>query len=93
MTEYQFHCLPTATEQRQKPSVSLQAQSNLHGAALALRQFVQLGFDVTTPLAHLDMSEPDGARYTSLVQEVLDWLADPKQAAFIQREGLGALLQ
>jgi len=39
------------------------------------------------------MSEPDGAKQTLLVKEVLDWLNHPKQREFIHREGLAVLLQ
>ena len=91
MTEYQFHWL-SATARKLTPSVRLQAESHLHGAALALRQFMQLGCDITAPLAHVDLSEEDGARQILLVEEVLEWLNDPKQADFIHRERLDALL-
>jgi hypothetical protein len=93
MTEYQFHWWPTGTKQGQAQSVRLEAESHLHGAALALQHFVRLGCDIATPLAHLDMIEPDGGKQTLLVEEVLDWLSDPKQRDFIQREGLAVLLQ
>ena len=93
MTEYQFHWWPSGTTASLTPSVRLQAESHLHGAALALRQFKQLGCDITAPLAHVDMSEPDGAKQTLLVEEVLDWLNHPEQREFIHREGLAVLLQ
>ena len=92
MTEYQFHGRPSGTKPAPIPSVRLQAESHLHGAALALRHFVQLGCDITAPLAHVDMTEPDGGKQTLLVEEVLDWLSDPKQTDFIHREGLAVLL-
>jgi hypothetical protein len=93
MTEYRFHGLP-AKKQRTPPipSVSLSAESHLHGAAVALKHFVELGCDITAPLAHIDLSEADGAKHTLLVEEVIDWLHDPKQAAFVAREGLAPLL-
>jgi hypothetical protein len=92
MTEYQYHWWPSRTPRPSlTPSVRLQADSHLHGAALALRHFQQLGCDITTPLAHVDVREPDGASQTLLVEEVLDWLNDPKQIDFLRREGLAAL--
>jgi hypothetical protein len=93
MTEYQFHWLPSGSRRAPIPSVKLQAESHLHGAALALRHFKQLGCDIAAPLAHVDMSEPDGAKQMLLVEEVLDWLNDPKQREFIHREDLAVLLQ
>jgi len=89
---YQFHWLPSQRKRSSIPSVTLEAESRLHGAALALRQFAALGCDLTTPLAHLDLTEPDGAVHTLLVEEVLDWLNDPRQADFMHREHLAALL-
>jgi hypothetical protein len=91
MTEYRFHWSPR-TGRTLTPSVSLPAESHLHGAALALRHFRQLGCDIAAPLAHVDVSEPDGAKQTLLVDEVLDWLSDPKQVDFLRREDLTALL-
>ena len=92
MTEYRFHWWPSRTAGAVTPSVRLPAESHLHGAALALRHFMQLGCDIAAPLAHVDMSEPEGAKQTLLVEEVLDWLSDPKQADFLRRESLSALL-
>jgi hypothetical protein len=74
------------------PSIKLQAESRLHGAALALRHFMELGCDMTAPLAHVDMIESNGVKQTLLVEEVLYWLNDPKQVEFIHREGLAVLL-
>jgi len=92
MTEYQFHWWPSGTKQaRTAQSVNLQAESHLHGAALALRHFMQLGCDFSAPLAHVDMTEPGGVRQTLLVEEVRDWLTDPRQTDFVQREGLEQL--
>ena len=92
MTEYQFHWWPAGTAHARTHSVTLQAESHLHGAALALHQFAQLGCDITSPLAHVDVSEPEGSTQTLLVEEVLAWLSDPAQTDFIRREGLAALL-
>jgi hypothetical protein len=92
MTEYHFHWWPSGTTKALNPSVRLQAESHLHGAALALRHFMQVGCDIKAPLAHVDMTEPDGVKQTLLVEEVLDWLNDPHQADFMHREGLAILL-
>ena len=75
------------------PSVSLDAESMRHGAAVALRQLVELGCDVTAPHAHVDVKVADGATHTVLVEEVLEWLRAPGQAAFVEREGLDVLLR
>jgi hypothetical protein len=91
MTEYRFHWRPSGATRIATPAITLQAESHLHGAALALRQFVELGCDITAPLAHVDMTDSDGARQTLLVEEVLDWLNQPKQVEFIDREGLAGL--
>jgi hypothetical protein len=94
MTEYRFHSWPSATKGKlTPPGVTLEAPSPLHGAALALRHFIQLGCDITAPAAHIDMTDADGAKHTLLVEEVLDWLKDPQQTAFVQRERLATLLQ
>src|SRR5262245_1905721 len=93
MTDYRFHWWPSVSDQSTTPHVTLEAESRLHGAALALRQFVKLGCDVAAPAAHLDLTEADGVKHTLLVEEVLDWLKDPKQAAFAEREQLESLLR
>src|SRR5262245_39874760 len=92
MTEYRFHWWPTTTNGTPAPSITLEAESTLHGAALALRHFMQLGCDINAPLAHVDLTEPDGGKRTLLVEEVLEWLHDPEQAAFVGREDLARLL-
>ena len=91
MTDYQFHWWPSGTTPAVTPSVRLQAESQLHGAALALRHFRQIGCDISAPLAHVDMTNADGVKQTLVVEEVLDWLNDPKQTDFIHREGLAVL--
>jgi hypothetical protein len=35
----------------------------------------------------------DGVKHTVLVEEVLDWLSEPTQAAFVRRERLEPLLE
>jgi hypothetical protein len=92
MTEYQFHWWPSGAKRARTSSVSVQAESRLHGAALALRDFRQLGCDIAAPLAHIDVIAPDEVKHTLLVEEVLHWLADPEQADFIRREDLAVLL-
>ena len=88
MTEYRFHWLPAGGTR----SITLQAESHLHGAAIALRQFIELGCDLTTPFAHLDIVESKDVTRTLLVEEVLDWLHAPQQGEFVRREGLSLLL-
>lgn len=90
MTQYRFHWSPNANNP--VPIVTLEAESHLHGAALALREFMQQGCDVAAPLAHVDVTEVDGAKQTLLVEEVLEWLQEPQQANFIDRQGLAVLL-
>ena len=92
MADYTFHWWPAKDRSVSTPHVTLGAQSHLHGAALALRQFVSLGCDLGAPLAHIDMIEPGGASQTLLVDEVLEWLQRPEQRAFVEREQLRDLL-
>jgi hypothetical protein len=68
MTKYTFHRIPSGTQQTPIPSVSLTEESHLHGAALALRHFKEAGYDITTPLAHIDVTESDGRTQTVLVE-------------------------
>src|SRR5258706_15347836 len=93
MTEYLFHWWPSGTTRTMTPSIKLEADSHLHGASLALRQFMELGCDISAPLAHVDMTESNGVKQTLLVEEVLDWLNEPKPVEFIHREGLAVLLR
>lgn len=92
MTEFRFHRWASPSEHAAAPSVRLEAASRLEGAALALRQFLQQGCDLAAPGAHIDLKEPDGGTHTLIVEEVLDWLGEPHQSAFVQREGLASLL-
>jgi hypothetical protein len=94
MVTYQFHSWPSGPKGTPTPTVELEAESRLHGAALALRQFSKLGCDIGVPIAHLDMTDTvDGVKHTVLVEEVLDWLSEPTQAAFVRRERLEPLLE
>jgi hypothetical protein len=94
MTEYQYHWWPSgAPKASLTPSIRLQADSHVHGAALALLQFKRLGCEITAPLAHVDISEPDGTKQTLLVEEVVNWLHEPEQIDFLRREGLDDLLR
>jgi hypothetical protein len=92
MTEYRFHWWSARPERATSPTLTIAAESRLHGAAIALRQFAALGCDITCPLAHVDMVEPDGTNHTLLVEEILDWLNQPKQMLFVHHECLGTLL-
>jgi hypothetical protein len=93
MTDYRFHWWPTKASSNLTPSIALEAQSPRHGAALALQRFVDLGCDITAAGAHVDVTESDGVTHTVLVEEVLDWLKQDQQAAFVQRHRLASLLQ
>jgi hypothetical protein len=93
MTEYRFHRSPNGTQQAPIPTVNMAAEPDLRGAANALRQFVTLGCDATAPLAHVDMIGPDGVEHRVLVEEIIAWLRDPKQAHYVHHEGLDALLR
>src|ERR1700741_664130 len=91
MTEYLFHWWTAGATRSMTPSIKLEAESHLHGAALALRQFVELGCDIAAPLAHVDITESNGVKQTLFVEEVLDWLNEPNQSEFIHRERLAML--
>ena len=92
MTKYRFHWLSSGAARAVTPTIEVDAESHFHGAALALRQFMALGCDITAPLAHVDITESSGATQTLLVEEVLDWLQQRQQGKFIHREGLSVLL-
>jgi hypothetical protein len=92
MTEYHFHSWPSGTTGKLTPRASLEAESRLHGAALALRQFVMQGCDISAPGADVDITDPAGVKHTVLVEEVLDWPEAPEQTTFVQRERLATLL-
>ena len=92
MAVYRFHWWRSGPRQTPVPSVILETESRLQGAALALRHFSQLGCEIGAPLAHVDVTDADGVEHTLLVDEVLAWLNEPTQTAFVQREGLAALL-
>jgi hypothetical protein len=93
MTTYRFHWWPLGEKARLTPGMDVEAQSPRHGAALALQRFVESGCDIGAPGAHLDVTDPDGSKRTVLVEEVLDWLNDDEQAAFVRSHGLAPLLQ
>jgi len=93
MAEYRFHWWPPGTHAQQSPSVSLDAQSRLHGAALALRRFVELGFDIDADGGHVDVTDADGVTHTVVVEEVRGWLEEPEQVAFVQGQQLASLLR
>jgi hypothetical protein len=92
MTEYRFHWRPADGARIAKPSVTLEAASHLHGAAIALRQFMEQGCDIAGPLAHLDIVDANNAKQTLLVEEVLAWLHEPQQREFVAGAGLTRLI-
>jgi len=91
MTEYQFHWWPSSSTT--KPHVALAAESTRHGAALALQRFVALGCDLGAPGAHVDATEPNGDTHTLLAEEVITWLQERAQTAFVERERLEPLIR
>jgi hypothetical protein len=93
MAEYRLHWMTREKQSRVSEAVTLEADTARHGAALALRHFMQHGCEITTPLAHLDVTEPSGRRHTLLVDEVIEWLHDSQQAQFVENEHLGVLFQ
>ena len=90
MNDYRFHWWPSSSTTM--PHVAIAAASTRHGAALALRHFVAFGCDLGAPGAHVDITDANGHTHTLLVDEVLDWLREPEQAAFVEQERLAALL-
>jgi hypothetical protein len=93
MNDYRFHWWPAAAAPATTPHVALAAPSTHHGAALALRHFAASGCDLGAPGAHVDITDAHGNRHTLLVEEVLDWLKEPEQAAFVEQERLAPLLE
>ena len=93
MAEYRFHWWSSRAEAKAMPSVEIEAASPLAGAALALRHFRQEGYDIDAPLAHVDLVGPAGAKRMLLIDEVREWLHDPKQAIFVRDQDLGDLVR
>jgi hypothetical protein len=91
-TQFRLH-LWSRVPGDQIPSASLEADTNLAGAALALREFTGRGYDVTPFGAHIDMEHAGSRTHTVLVTEVLDWLRLPAQSEFVAAERLAALLE
>src|SRR5262245_25118101 len=91
MTEYKCHWWSAEAEPALTPVVTLAAETRIQGAALALPRLMELGCDIGAPHAHVDMTDPNGETHMVLVEEVLDWLDDPRQEQFVRREGLEAL--
>ena len=91
MTDYRFHWWPSSASTT--PHVALAAESTHHGAALALQRFVAFGCDLSAPGAHVDITDANGDKQTLLVEEVIDWLKQPEQVTFIERERLAPLLK
>jgi hypothetical protein len=90
MTYYSFHWWPPSLT---RPHTAFAAPSAHHGAALALRHFLALGCDLGAPGGHVDFTDDDGNVHTLLVDEVLDWLKEPQQAGFVEREHLAPLVK
>jgi hypothetical protein len=90
VTAFRLHLWSRAPGNR-IPTATVDAQSNLHGAALALREFTQLGHDITVPGAHIDIEETNGPTHTMMMSEVLDWLRQPEQTEFVEEQNLGYL--
>ena len=89
MTDYRVHWWPPS---RTIPHVAFAAQSAHHGAALALQRFMAMGYDLGAPGAHVDFTDAGGNTHTLLVDEVLDWLKEPQQTGFVEREHLKPLV-
>jgi hypothetical protein len=68
MTDYRFHWWPPSGA---IPHVAIAAPSAYHGAALALKRFMALGYDLGAPSAHVDFTDAGGNTHTVLVDEVL----------------------
>jgi hypothetical protein len=90
MTQYRLHWWPPADDVTQ---LTLDAPSIFHGAALALQRFMDVGCDLAAPGVHIDVTDSQGMNHTIVVEEVLEWLKHPAQAAFVEHEGLAGLLR
>src|SRR5262245_44059523 len=88
MVEYHFHWITRSGESASSTVVTVSEQSDRHGAALALRIFRERGCDISAALGHLDLTDDRGFHRVLLVDEVVEWLKQPGQAAFVEREGL-----
>ena len=92
MTEYRCHWWSPGQKPTLTAGIELEAETQRHGAAIALRHFRYSGCDIATPHAHIDITDEDGGKHTLMVEEILDWLKEPGQADFIHREDLSELL-
>jgi hypothetical protein len=61
--------------------------------AVSLRHFLERGYDVFKEQAVVDVDHPEGFQFPAYAAEVLPWLNKPEQAAYVEREGLTALLR
>jgi hypothetical protein len=75
------------------PTAQFETESEMEAAALALREFKQLGYDFSHQGAHVDIELTDGTMKKMSVSDVLVWLAQPGQASFIEAENLKSFLQ
>jgi hypothetical protein len=92
LTEFRLH-LWSRVPGNKIPTTRIDAASNLQGAAMALHEFIRLGYDITAPGAHIDVEAVAGHPHTVSITEVLDWLRLPAQADFVARENLQSLLE
>jgi hypothetical protein len=90
IAEFRLH-LWSRVPGKRVPTATFDAKSSLHGAALALREFTQLGHDITAPGAHIDIEEINGPTHTIMMSEVLEWLRQPEQTEFVKEQNLGYL--
>ena len=81
------------TAQAAPPPYDVEAQTDLHAAALAIRHFVRLGTRVPQ-MATLDVGGPNQGPQTLSVESVLRWLRrDGEGLAFAKEEGLDFLTE
>ena len=80
--------LGTAAAQGSSPRYEVEAQSDLHASALAIRHFVRLGTQVPQ-MTTLDVEAPNQGPQTLSVESVLRWLRrDGEGLTFAREEGL-----
>ena len=91
-TEFRPH-LWSSVPGIQIPTTSFDADTNLNGAALALREFTLRGYDVTPFGAHIDMQHAGGKTHTVLVTEYSIGFDCRRKANSLPKENLAALLE
>jgi len=71
------------------PKYEVEAQSDLHAAALAVRHFVRLGWKPASQTATLDVEAENQGPQTLSVASVLRWLRrEGEGSSFAREEGL-----